>query len=140
MLLLNERSTASQLPAALRLRVYYPRANDRAGFDWPVPQIPQNKRRRDRAEYLSARITIPASQRSLQAGASRPIRFQFSVPSQDVDKFIPAGQRTMTLLDDTRGTVYNPGDANIPVAIDLIPRSTLPASSSNAPLFTWVLR
>ena len=121
-------------PDDLRIRVYYPDEDGSGGFDWPDPTIPTTDAARDVCNYLTLDAKLTGT---LLPGETKNIRFRFTQGAIQVDKMIPAGARTMIIMDENTGAEYDPSSNNEPVGITLVPNAFLPTSTQHAPLFSW---
>ncbi|MAG16553.1 MAG: hypothetical protein CMJ21_00630 [Phycisphaerae bacterium] len=124
------------LPSRLRLRVFYPKTDDNDQLAWPVATLPSGGDDRDEAAYLSLDVKL-AGNSKIKPGQERRLKFEFTHNQVNVDKMVPAGLRTIVVIDDNNDETYNPGDLNTPFRIQFSPTTELPRSLPPDPLFTW---
>jgi hypothetical protein len=126
------------VPNDVRLRVYYPQEDGAGGFNWPDAAWPANNALRDQAEYISLRLGGIAASRRVNAGQTRAMRFNFSSVAVNNDKWIMAGDRTIAVVNNNDGLLYQAA-LNDPQPVKYVPRVSPPTSSNTAALFAWLL-
>ena len=120
----NNGSNVNVLAGTLRLRVYYPldgsfswTDSTQPGFSWPASRDPQ--------PYLS--LVFPAANQTVPAGGTLTLPNPVDLGSVS-NKWIPWGVRSLGVINDTDGSVYQPGAvSSSPQIIQFVPRTQLPA-------------
>jgi len=102
---------------SLRVRLYYPQNGSFAwSASWPAPAD------RDLAAYLS--LAFPTTDQTVPAGGTLLVSVDFGVAS---DKWVPWGVRSLGIVNDTDGSLYDPGGvASRPKIVTLVPRVQIP--------------
>ena len=109
---------------SLRVRLYYPQNGSFAWTDSTAPGFvwPASAAARDLEAYLS--LAFPTTDQTVPAGGTLLVSVDFGVAS---DKWVPWGVRSLGIVKDVDGSLYDPGGvASRPKIVTLVPRVQIP--------------